>query len=196
MPLPRACPTCCLLLVLLAMACWSTPAHAQVRRCAGTTGEVIYTDQKCADIGATDRLLHASGSGYVPSAYRGGCSRRLNALVSDLTNAIETRDVNRLALLYDWAGMSTRQGYAVMARLDGIAKRPLVDILPIYPRPPPILSADGTVADANADGYFPQTAVRRPPVGLRLEQTFSNGVTPARTVLGLRKRLGCWWISL
>lgn len=196
MPSPHARIVRCLLLAVLATACWPTPSHAQVRRCASATGEVIYTDQKCADIGAVDRLMHAAGSAYVPSAYRGGCSRRLNDLVSDLTNAIETQDVNRLALLYDWAGMSTRQGYAVMARLDGIAKRPLVDILPIYPRPPPILSADGTVADANADGYFPQTAARRPPVGLRLEQTFSNGVTPARTVLGLRKRLGCWWISL
>lgn len=183
------------LVALIAAGAWPAPADAQVRRCAGPTGELIYTDRKCTDIGATDRLVRTPGAGYA-APYRGGCSRRLNDLVYGITSAIDARDVNRLATLYDWAGMSTRQGYAVMSRLDGIVRRPLVDILPIYSRPAPVLAEDGTVADSNADGYFPQTTVKRAPVGLRLEQTFSNGSTPSRTIFGLRKRLGCWWVSL
>jgi hypothetical protein len=185
-----------LLPLLLAAVLWPAHAHAQVRRCAGQTGEAIYTDRNCTDIGAVDRLMRAPGAGSAPSAYRGGCSRRLNELVYGLSSAIDAKDVNRLALLYDWAGMSTRQGYVVMGRLEGIVRRPLVDILPIYPRPPPVLAEDGTVFDTNADGYFSQTTTRGTPVGLRLEQTFGNGVTPSRTVFGLRKRLGCWWLSL
>ena len=185
---------CLRLLLLVALLSPPVQGEAQVRRCAGAGGETIYTDRTCAEIGATDRLLRSSG--HVPTAYRGGCARRLSELVYGLSGAIEARDVNRLALYYDWAGMSTRQGYAVMARLDGIARRPLLDVLPVYARPPPILAEDGRVIDANEDGFYPQTSVRRAPVALRLEQTFGNGVTPARTVLGLRKRLGCWWVSL
>ena len=29
-----------------------------------------------------------------------------------------------------------------------------------------------------------------------LEQTLGNGSTPSRTVFGLRKHLGCWWVRL
>ena len=187
-------PACLRLLLMAAFLLLPLAVQAQVRRCAGPTGETIYTDRTCAEIGATDRLVKPAS--HAPSAYRGGCSRRLSELVYGVSDAIEAGDVNRLALYYDWAGMSTRQGYAVMARLEGIAKRPLLDVLPVYSRPPPILAEDGTVLDGNADGYYPQTSVRRTPVGLRLEQTFGSNATPARTFLGLRKRLGCWWVSL
>ena len=192
----RAAPTWILLALLAAMAWWPSPGHAQIRRCAGPDGQLIFTDRNCNEIGATDRLPR-TGAAYVPPAYRGGCPRRLRDLVQGLTNAIDARDVNRLALYYDWSGMSTRQGYAVMTRLDAVAARPLVDVLPVYPQgPPPVLAADGSVADANADGYYPRTATqRRPPVALRLEQTFNSGTAPVRTVFGLRRRLGCWWVS-
>lgn len=183
-------------LLLLACLCPWSGVEAQVRRCTGPSGELIYTDRECSSIGASDRLLRMPGIGHAGSAYRGGCSRQLSDLVHGLTAAIGAGDVNRLALFYDWAGMSTRQGYAVMGRLEGIAGRPLVDVLPVYPQPPPILAADGTVLDANLDGYYPQTVRRGAPIGLRLEQTFSNGYTPSRTTFGLRKRLGCWWIRL
>lgn len=185
-------------LLLLATIAWllrAAPAQAQVRRCVGATGELIYTDRLCKEIGASERALQAPGALGTPPAYRGGCARRLSDLVYGVSAAIEARDVNRLALYYDWAGMSTRQGYAVMARLEGIANRPLFDVLPVYSPGPPIRAADGSLADANADGYYPQTTARRAPVGLRIEQTFSNGLTPVRTVFGLRKRLGCWWLT-
>jgi hypothetical protein len=42
-----------------------------------------------------------------------------------------------------------------------------------------------------------EVAPRRPrPVGLRLEQTLGNTATPARTVFGLRRQYGCFWITL
>lgn len=193
MPLPALLPRS-LLLALVACALHATPTHAQVRRCVSPGGEPVYTDRQCSEIGASERALDAPGAIRSPPAYRGGCARRLSDLVYGVRGAIDARDVNRLALYYDWAGMGTRQAYAVMGRLDGVVNRPLFDVLPVYAPSPPILAADGSVADANADGYYPQTAVRRAPVGLRLEQTFSNGVTPVRTTLGLRKRLGCWWV--
>jgi hypothetical protein len=41
---------------------------------------------------------------------------------------------------------------------------------------------------------YPQTAIRRNPVALRIEQTLANGATPSRTVFGLTHYFGCWWI--
>lgn len=51
-------------------------------------------------------------------------------------------------------------------------------------------SEDTTSAPAPA-AHAPQ---RRTPVALRLEQTMANGVTPSRTVFGLYRHFGCWWI--
>ena len=129
----------------------------------------------------TTIVMAASGA----RLYRSSCSRNLQDLVYELTTAIDSRDVNRLAGIYQWTGTSTSTGYALMQRLDAIAQRPLVDIVPVYPA-----SAGGE------DDYFPQTTVRRRPIGLRLEQTLANGSTPSHTVLGLRRSFGCWWVSL
>jgi len=73
-----------------------------------------------------------------------------------------------------------------MDRLDMIAQRPLVDIVPVYP-----------ASEQDEDDDYAQATVRRAPIGLRLEQTLSNGSsTPSRTMLGLRRYLGCWWVHL
>ena len=176
---PRA-----LLVLPLVGACW--PVSGQIRSCTSASGGVIYTDRECADLGATDRLARAPGLATAPPPYRGGCAERLRELVSGVTVAIDSREVNRLALYYDWAGVSTRNGYALMEQLDGIVRRPLYAINPIYPRQQIVL-----------DSAVPQTTARRePPIALRLEQTFTSGTTPVRTVFGLRKRQGCWWLKL
>ena len=113
------------------------------------------------------------------------CARNLLDLVYELTAAMDSHDVNRVAGLYHWVGMSSSGAVSVMDRLDMIAQRPLVDIVPVYP------------ASAQGEGdYYPQATVRRAPIGLRLEQTLSNGSTPSRTMLGLRRYLGCWWVHL
>ncbi|HVR81885.1 MAG TPA: hypothetical protein VHF02_07375 [Luteimonas sp.] len=175
-----------ILMPLMALAMlWSLPSHAQVRRCTGPDGGAIFTDRRCGDIGATDRVPHASG-GQAARFYRGGCARNLQDLIYELTAAIDSGDANRLAGVYHWVGMSSSAGYAVMGQLDAIARRPLVDVVPVFPG-----STNG-----EGDDYYPQTTVRRMPIGLRLEQTLSNGSTPSRTVLGLRQYLGCWWVHL
>ncbi len=169
-----------LLLVLIAL-----PAAGQVRRCTGPDGTTIFTDRQCQDLGAVERVPHAAASAGT-HLYRNVCSRNLQDLVYAVTAAVDSRDVNQFAGVYDWAGMSTRTGYAIMDRLQAIVQRPLVDIAPIY-----------RASDLPPDGdYYPQTTVRRVPVGLRLEQTLANGSTPSQTVFGLRTYLGCWWVNL
>jgi hypothetical protein len=166
--------------------------RAEVHRCTSPGGESVYTDKRCSDIGAIDRLPSApTGAAGASRLYRNSCSRTLQDLVYEVTSAIDSRDVNRLAGVYDWNGMSSSSAFRVMDRLDAIAQRPLVDVVPIVPRAP---DADGgTIVDGE---YYPQDAVRRVPVGLRLEQTLGNSATPSRTVLGLRKYMDCWWVRL
>jgi hypothetical protein len=167
------------------------PARAEVHRCTTPDGDSVYTDKRCADIGAIERLSQAAPDPAGASRlYRSDCSRTLQDLIYELTAAIDSRDVNRLAGVYDWNGMSSSGAFKVMDRLDAIAQRPLVDVVPVVPRPP---DADGMLADGE---YYPQSTVRRAPVGLRLEQTLGNSATPSRTVLGLSRRMGCWWVRL
>lgn len=172
------------MLFLLLAPAW--PVQAEVRRCTAPDGTTVFTDRRCEDVGAIARAPNvAIGSGIGARLYRNACSRNLQDLVYEVTSAIDSRDVNRFAGVYYWAGMSTGAGYALMTRLQAIVQRPLVDVTPI------ISGSAGTDGD-----YYPQTTVRHVPVGLRLEQTLANGSTPSRTVLGLRKYLGCWWVQL
>ncbi|MGH8062939.1 MAG: hypothetical protein ACREO7_13100 [Pseudoxanthomonas sp.] len=189
-------PMICLLGATL---CWtSSPASAQkVQRCTSMSGETVYTDKHCEDIGAMDRLPRAAPAGASGSSlYRSGCSRTLSDLVYQITAAIDNKDVNRLASIYQWTDVSNASANGILNRLEAIVQRPLVDIVPLRPRPPPVVDENGIVVDGNSDGYYPQTTIRQRPVGLRLEQTLANGSTPSQTVFGLRRSYNCFWISL
>ena len=172
----------CLAILLLAS---SGPACAEVRHCVAADGTSIFTDRRCEDIGAVQRRQQTPVD-TAARPLRVGCPRTLQDLVFEVSNAIDTGDANRLAGVYAWSGMSTSAGYALMDRLQAIVDRPLVDVVPVY-------SGD---ASATGGDYYPQATVRRAPVAMRLEQTLANGTTPSRTVLGLRRGFGCWWVTL
>ncbi len=183
-------------IALLIAIAWLSPgtAAAQVRQCIGADGGVVYTDRQCVDLGATERLVTpGAGVAYGGARLHRGCARSVQDLVYELSNAIYASDVNQLASVYHWAGMSTSNGYRLMTRLAAIAKRPLVDVQPMY--------SGGTDPYADIIEFDRDTgAVVSPPprkprlIGLRVEQTLSNGSTPSRTVFGLRQHLGCWWV--
>lgn len=162
-------------MVVLAVSAHAPDAAAQVRRCVTPEGQVIYTDRRCESLGAQERAAPARPARS--ASQRNGCARTLRDLVFEAGEAIGARDTNRLAAYYHWTGMSHAQAYATLARLDTIAQRPLIDIVPLLP-------SDASDADA----------WRRIPTGLRLEQTQGNGITPARAVFGLHRHLGCWWL--
>lgn len=216
-------PLTLLLATALVAAAWLWPSHAQaqVRRCTGADGNPVYTDRPCEYIGAVDRLPRAQVAAQSGASHNrgGGCARTVRDLVYELTAAFDGRDANRLAGVVHWVGVSTRSAYAQMSRLDAIAKRPLLDIVPVYPamhvvvQEAPVTAADASfpfsleghgqdVPDAAPpqqeaiEDIYPQTTRNRPPVALRIEQTLANGTTPSRTVFGLQRHLGCWWIRL
>ncbi|WP_411832883.1 hypothetical protein [Pseudoxanthomonas mexicana] len=182
-------------LFLLLCCLWPLSAAAQgVTRCMSATGEAIYTDKRCEDVGATDRLPSAAAV-QAGAVYRAGCSRTLSDLVAQINGAVAAGDVNRLSSIYLWNGVSNASANRILDQLEKIVARPLVDIVPVRPRPPPVLDQHGQVIDDNRDGYYPHTQPQR-PIALRLEQTLANGSTPASTTLGLRRSYGCFWITL
>lgn len=219
--MPYSARTLFILLSLLAAGClWSGVAMAQeppLNRCAGPGGDTVYTDRPCETVGARERLPRSA----IASTYglrRGGCARNLQDLIYEITAAIDNRDVNRLGAVYHWVGHSPESGYRILDQLQAIADRPLVDIVPmrasvvettadasipdgIAPTPseveaPPPAYGTGDADATQGDAPGVRRVIRRPPVGLRLEQTSGKGSTPARTVFGLRRHLDCWWITL
>ena len=199
--------------LLAACSLWSDGASAQqppLNRCAGPGGNTIYTDRPCETIGATERLPRSA----IATAYglrRGGCARNLQDLIYEMTAAIDNHDVNRLGAVYHWVGQSPESGYRILDRLQAIVDRPLVDIVPLRGAASPIAAVTDTLPAApsiaapaaldtpgaeTAQTPVPRPAVRRVPVGLRLEQSLGKSATPSRTVVGLRRHLDCWWITL
>ena len=187
---------------------FSAPAHAQkVQRCTTLSGEKVYSDKPCEDIGAIDRLPQITGdragTRASSSLYRGGCSRTLSDLVYQISSAVEARDVNRLASVYQWSGISNESANRILDRLEAVVNRPLVDIVPVRPEPAPEvpaplppLSEPNVAADQGTEDSYPQPRRQQRPVGLRLEQTLANGSTPSQTYFGLRRSYNCFWITL
>jgi hypothetical protein len=208
-------PTVLVFVLIAACWPWAPPARAQetlMNRCTGPGGSTIYTDRPCDSLGATARVPRGTAAGNPGGARRGGCARSMQELIQEITNAIDTRDVNRLGAVYHWPGHSPESGYRVLDQLQAIVDRPLVDIVPLRgsapvaeaaPQAPVAPAADApppapptaATATAPSDTAARPAIVRRVPVGLRLEQTLGNGSTPSRTVFGLRRHLDCWWIT-
>lgn len=195
--------------VAIAAALRPAPAEAQIRRCTTPDGGTVYTDRSCSELGAVENRPQA-GAGESPALrWRGGCSRRLQDLVFEVTAAIDARDTNRLARSYDFSGMGHASGYAMIERLDAIAQRPLVNISALRPAAPAPVPAPvpapwtgggqavaPLAAPAGGTAAAATPAPSRRPVALRIDQVLSDGITPATTTFGLRRRMDCWWIAL
>ena len=164
-----------------ALLAFALPAAAQVNTCIYPDGSIVYTDRGCASLGA-ERAPQGTRPRLV-TRHRNACARDLPTLLVELSTAIEVGDVNQLAAYYRWTGMSNSAGYRIMDRLEQITKRPLRDIVPLYPEPDPLASSL----------YYPPVDARA-PVGLRIEQTLADGTTPTATTLRLERELGCWWV--
>ena len=186
------------LALLLMITCLPVPAAAQVHRCTANDGALVYTDRKCDDIGATERIASNGISRLYGSHVYRGCARSVQDLAYSLSDAIQSGDVNALAGTYDFSGASTSSGYKVMDRLALLTKRPLVDVQPMYSggNDPDAYPYGGSAEFDENGAFIPQRVIKPRLIGLRVEQTLANGSTPSRTVFGLRKNLGCWWVHL
>ncbi len=188
-------PRSILPLLPLALAGMFPPpaAHAQdeVNRCRDASGQAVYTDRRCEDVGsreAAPAVPAAAGLAAVPA-----CVRKLSELVAAIRQSAGAHDLNPLAAVYRWQGLSPAAGEAELARLETVTQRPLLDIEPIRP-------GDATAADTAASGAASaaDATARTPlprPIGLRLRQTRDDG-QPASTDLRLHHEAGCFRVSL
>jgi hypothetical protein len=199
--------------ILLLLCLCAAPAAAQkINRCTGADGSTVFSDRRCEDLGAIDRLppraAPSAGSEGASGLYRPQCVRRLSELAQQIRGAVDARDVNRLSTLYWWNGVSDEAARRILDRLDAITQRPLVAIVPVVPEPaalpPPMPDAllqihpatpDTVPARAPADPGTSDAPPRARATGLRLEQTLGGGATPTSTVLSLRRQYNCFWIS-
>ena len=167
-------------LLLLAGCTWVQPASArEVRRCTAADGSTVVTDKPCAAIGGFDRMPPTTA---LRAPRRDACARTLDALSHEVASAIELQDANRLAAAYHWVGMDGEQAYRVFGRLEAIARRPLLDIAPVWRE--------------DAEGYLvPVYHKPRPPTGLRIVQLLGRGDATTRTSFGLRRHAGCLWLT-
>lgn len=131
--------------------------------------------------------LHAQSSALRHA--RDACSGDAVELLFELSASLESGDVNRVAALYDWNNMGSAAGRGVMDRLEALAGRTLVDVVPIYPDVPvhPYDATSGIPA-------WPVAIADGPPVALRVEQVLDDGSTPVSTTFAVRSRMGCWWV--
>lgn len=181
------------LLLLLPLCVLSSVAHAQstrLNRCTDAQGQSVYTDRPCDSVGARSRLPPPAPTGNTaPRDTLGArCPRRLSELVDALRTGIVSNDVNRLSSLYLWGAVSDAGAQRILGQLESLARRPLVDVVPVYPQQ--------EVQSPAAQESDPEPPVARHPVGLRLEQTLPGSAARASTVLGLRRQYGCFWITL
>ena len=187
-------------LLLLAIALLALPrlALAQINRCTAPDGTSIYTDRDCSQMGAVERLPR-DRSAASRNRYR-GCARSIHQLIREMTAAIDSRDVNRLAGVYHWPGISSRGGHGVMDQLDRIVRNPVLDIVAVRAATPVVAARQpgisATFASTLQVRETPAPAVRAPPVALRVHQHAGDGSAPLRTTFTLRQHLDCWWVTL
>lgn len=189
-----------LLLLVPLLAGTVSPAHAQatrMNRCTDAQGQSVYTDRPCDSLGARSRLPPPAPAGATlqRDSLGASCPRRLSELVQALHTAVGVGDVNRLSSLYLWGAVSDAGAQRILGQLESVVRRPLVDVVPVYPRQ----DADALPEQAQnpaAQESDPEPPPMRRPVGLRLEQTLPGSATRAATVLGLRRQYGCFWITL
>ena len=185
-----------LLVLLLPGVCAGVQAQTtRLNRCTDPQGQSVYTDRPCDSLGAQSRRPPPapSGSTLQRDSLGSSCPRRLSELVQALHTAVAIGDVNRLSSLYLWGAVSDAGAQRILGQLESVVRRPLVDVVPVYPQQDMVEGQDIAAQDSQTE---PLQTARRHPIGLRLEQTLPGSATRAATVLGLRRQYGCFWITL
>lgn len=121
------------------------------RRCVNARGETIFTDADCGDIEAVEkplvRPMVGNTLGFSKPVITHACARSAEDLQWSMQSAIEKKDVNQLAGLYDWTGFGHDTANQVLDRLKLVADGALMSVELLYPQRhqrteiPPSLSA-------------------------------------------------------
>ena len=197
--------------LVLALALPGAAAAADtIRRCQADDGTMVYTDKPCAELDARpialpekrpepgtgdasarpppgSSMIGSDGALSLGIGARDDCLRRTDTLLFEIRAAIESRNVNRLAGVYDWAGKDAGAAGAILERLSRIVERPLAAVEFRYPEP-------GFDEDPAA---IPSAAPRAErPAGVRIVQEAPGELVPSfEEDLRLVRNADCWWVS-
>lgn len=179
-----------------------------LQRCQAADGTMVYTDTPCEQLDARPltppRTKQAAAPGdasiqqrqAASPVGRGGalslggsarddCIRRTDILLFEIRSAIQSRNVNRLAGVYDWAGKSAGAAGDIIERLARLAEQPLATVELHYPQP---AFDAGTLAEAEPPDARPD--------GVRILQQAPGEIEPRFAVdLRLVRNADCWWVS-
>lgn len=189
-----------------------------IRRCQAADGTTVYTDKPCAELdarplaapepiaprtegaGAGSRIerrapgstMDRGGAVSLGGTTRDDCIRRTDTLLFEIRAAIESRNVNRLAGVYDWAGKDSGAAGAILERLGRLADRPLATVEFRYPEAD-YFAEPTTLSTVPAPATVP---VSERPVGVRIVQQAPGDLAPVfEADLRLVRNAGCWWVS-
>ena len=152
----KSIPLAALLLSASWLASPAAMAGTHVSRCSSYDGTSSYTDGSCHAVGGKPVPMSANlmrslaregalgdevfrpvpgvartGSPVLaPATHRlgeGSCPRTPSELAGALRNSLGGGEVSRLASLYDWNGMDSHRANAMLARLERMSSRPLLD---------------------------------------------------------------------
>lgn len=165
-------------------------AHAEVRRCIGPDGGLIYTDRPCDQFNAREQAAPpAAGTTSTDEddtgPVRTDCSRTADALLFDLRRAVEHADINAIAGLYHWPGMGARAAVSVMDRLEDVIADPGASVDLVYPESAFVVDNPSAYPDRPPEN----------PIGVRISRYVdADSGRPAEQMLGLQRHAACWWI--
>jgi hypothetical protein len=116
-------------IVLLLLLFVALPAAAQtaIHRCVGADGSPVFSDQPCANLGATSLLPVAARSAAGPTA---GllCAKDMAELRDGLAQAFAARSANRVGGLILWNGYGSASAVDNLRAMEALVRRPLVSL--------------------------------------------------------------------
>ena len=191
-----------LLLLLCGVATVPAVAQAQIHRCVGADGNLVFTDQPCAALGATP-LTRAQPSAPQradpPPAVL--CATSRAELKRAVIDAFVNHDANRIAGLMLWHGYGERAAVADIRALQRAMRAPLLDFGPATE------SGDAPTASESVDifrpdRFSPDAASTTPPViapvadNTWLLRTGADDASGQRSAMRFTvvRRFGCWWL--
>jgi hypothetical protein len=116
-----------------------------------------------------------------------GCARTPQDLQMLLRGAIALKDVNKIASVYNWAGMSSSAAPAILSRLDDLGKAPVASTQYYN-------ATFGAAALATMTPSMSPVALRSTAQGAGFLQLVQNGGTQV-TEFEVHKLAGCYFIS-
>jgi hypothetical protein len=186
----------------------SATANAAIHECSMPDGTPTFTDQPCSGLGKVYRLSGTDverrrpGRSVIPSVAREnersrfgvGCAARSpQTLVGAVKVALQSGNVNELAGLYDWNGMSRPRAMEQMNRLTKIAQRAPLDVMLESG------NASWDYAVVESDGIRAYEGVPPPEPGLpsvRIDQYAAGGDDLLDTTrFPITRDSGCVWLS-